>query len=52
MSPLGDFCGFKHSKALQKPNIYKNYSKNQDFEGIAPCLSGDKKIFVALQYAQ
>ena len=44
MSPLGDFCGFKHSKALQEPNINKNYSKNEDFEGIAPCLSGDKKI--------
>ena len=52
MSPLGDFCGFKHSKALQEPNINKNYSKNEDFKGIAPCLSGDKNFFVALQYAQ
>ena len=51
-SPLGDFCGFKHSEALQEPNINKNYSKNEDFEGIAPCLSGDKQFFVALQYKQ
>ena len=40
------FCGFKHSKALQEPNIYKNYSKNQDFEGIAPCLSGNKNFLL------
>ena len=44
MSPLDDFCGFKHSKALEEPNIDKNYSKNEDFEGIAPCLSGDKNF--------
>ena len=26
-SPLADFCGFKHSKALQKSNFIKNCSK-------------------------
>ena len=27
MSPLADFCGFKHSKALQKSNFINNCSK-------------------------
>ena len=32
-SPLADFCGFKHFKALQNSNFIKNCSKNEVFEG-------------------